>query len=318
MSGGGTTAARPSSPPTDRAGSDNRATGAALPLALLAGAGVALQAFVNGRLGDRVGSALVAALLSFLVGLAALVVLMLATGSLSRARRRWATGARPAWWHLAGGIAGAGLVTVSAYAAPRIGVALLTVGLVAGQVTGSLAVDAVGLGPLGRRPASPTRLLGAGLAIVAVVLSALGQRQQLRIVLLLLVLAAGVAVSFQQAANGRLQQVTGEAVVAATVNFAVGIVALVLALVVTRPHVATLSAPLGDWTGGLLGVVFVVVAASTVRRLGVLLLTLAAVAGQSVGALALDAVVPASGRHLTPAVVAGVVLTLVAVAIGRR
>lgn len=297
---------------------DGRAAAAALPLALVAGAAIALQAFVNGRLGGRVGSPLVAALLSFAIGLVTVLVLTVATGSLARTWRRLADGARPRWWYLIGGLCGAFLVTVSATAAPKIGVALLTVGIVAGQVSGSLAVDAIGLGPLGRRPATGTRLVGAALAVAAVVLSAVGQKSSPQVGLVLLVLLAGAAVAFQQAANGQLQRVAGESLSAATVNFLVGTAGLALAVLVAQPHVRGWSAPAVDWIGGVLGVFFVTVAAATVRRLGVLLLTLAGVAGQSVGALVIDGVVPATGRHLTPEVIAGVVLTLVAVLVGRR
>jgi len=52
-----------------------------------------------------------------------------------------------------------------------------------------------------------------------------------------------------------------------------------------------------------------------VRSLGVLGVTLALVAGQSAGALALDLVAPAPGEAVTAGTVIGVALTLVAVGI---
>ncbi|HSP36628.1 MAG TPA: DMT family transporter [Frankiaceae bacterium] len=292
----------------------------ALLLAFVAGIGVALQAYVNGKLAGEVGSTLLASLLSFAVGLLVLLALALARGALPAGWARLRQAHRVPAWYFAGGLGGAYLVTSSAGAAPKIGVALVTVALVAGQTGGSLGVDSAGLGPGGRQRATPSRLVGVGLAVAAVLLSAFGggNRGNLHLGLLLLVAVAGVGVAFQQAANGRLQQVSGDTVFAAVSNFAVGTVVLAVLLAVTSPSGTTLAASPLLYAGGLLGAGFVLTAAATVRVLGVLRLSLAAIAGQSAGALVLDAIDPAPGRHLTALTVAGVVLTFVAVAVSRR
>ena len=291
----------------------------AIPLAFLAGAGVALQAYVNGKLAGSVHSTLLASFLSFLVGLAVLLVLAAYRGTFTALRTRLRP-RRPPLWYFAGGLGGAYLVTSTAAAAPEIGVALLTVALVAGQTGGSLGVDAVGLGPGGVQPPTVPRISGVAIAVAAVLLSSLvgGGGGNLHLGLLLLVALAGVGVAFQQAANGRLQQVTGDAGAAALVNFCVGTAVLGLLLAVTRPAGTTLAAPPLYYFGGLLGAGFVLTAAATVRVLGVLRLSLVAIAGQSAGALLLDAVDPAPGRHLTWATVVGVALTILAVAVSRR
>lgn len=290
----------------------------AVPLAFLAGAGVALQAYVNGHLAGRIGSTSVAALLSFAVGLVALVALALARGTFpaARARLRAARHIRP--WYFVGGIGGAYLVSSSAAAAPQIGVSLVTVAIVAGQTFGSLGVDAAGLGPAGRQGVTAPRLAGVALAVVAVLLSAFaGGAGELKLGLLLLVAGAGVGVAVQQATNGRLQQASGDAVFAAVVNFAVGTVVLVVVFLLTVPEHLSLAAPPLLYAGGLLGAAFVLVAAATVGVLGVLRLSLVAIAGQSVGALLLDAVDPAPGRSLNVATVVGVLLTMAAVGVSR-
>jgi transporter family-2 protein len=287
-------------------------------LAFVAGAGVALQAYVNGHLAGEVGSTSVAALLSFAVGLVALVGLALTRGTFpgARARLRAARNVRP--WFFVGGLGGAYLVSSTAAAAPEIGVSLVTVAIVAGQTFGSLAVDAVGLGPAGRHRVTGPRLAGIGLAVAAVLLSAFaGGTGELKLGLLLLVAGAGIGVAVQQATNGRLQQASGDAVFAAVVNFTVGALALVVVLVVTFPNRFTLAAPPLLYAGGLLGAAFVLVAAATVGVLGVLRLSLVTIAGQSVGALLLDAVDPAPGRSLTVATVIGVLLTILAVGVSR-
>lgn len=291
----------------------------AVPLAFVAGGGVALQAYVNGRLSGEVGSTLLASLLSFVVGLVVLFGLAVWRGSIGAARARLRrTRVRP--WFFLGGLAGAYLVSSTAAAAPEIGVALVTVALVAGQTGGSLAVDAAGLGPSGRQPVTARRLAGVGLAVVAVLLSATfgGGSGSLHVPLLLLVAAAGIGVALQQASNGRLQQASGETIFAALVNFVIGTVLLAVLLVASSPSDVTLAASPLLYLGGLLGANFVLTAAATVRVLGVLRLSLVAIAGQSAGALLLDAVDPAPGRELSAATVVGVLLTIAAIGVSRR
>lgn len=291
----------------------------AIPLAFLAGVGVALQAYVNGRLSGEVGSTLFASLLSFAVGLLALLLIALPRRSVTKARQQLrAAGFRP--WYFIGGFGGAYLVSSSAAAAPTIGVALATVAIVAGQTSGSLAVDAAGLGPSGRQPVTGRRVAGVLLAIVAVVLSAVfgGGSGELHLGLLLLVGGAGVGVSVQQASNGRLQQASDSAVFAALVNFAIGTVVLAVLVLLAHPSGLTLSAPPWLYLGGLLGTNFVLTAAATVRVLGVLRLSLVAIAGQSAGALLLDGLDPAPGRSLSAATVVGVLLTIAAIGVSRR
>jgi transporter family-2 protein len=150
------------------------------------------------------------------------------------------------------------------------------------------------------------------------------------VALALLPLAAGVAVATQQALNGRVAAAAGgtgtggdeehDSVVAsvlpaATTNFVVGLVALVLAgivavLLVGPPH------PLpGAWylyLGGPFGAVFIGLGAWVVGQVGVLLLSLGAVAGQIVSALVLDLVLPSAAGTPGLSTVLGALLTLVA------
>ena len=68
----------------------------------------------------------------------------------------------------------------------------------------------------------------------------------------------------------------------------------------------------------MLGFFIVVVLAATVQTLGVLRAGLALVAGQTLGGLLLDAIAPAPGEAVTTGTVAGVALTIAAVAISGR
>jgi transporter family-2 protein len=135
-------------------------------LVLLAGGMIALQAPTNVMLSKAGGSPVLAALISFAVGTAALFVAWLASGN----RPGLAPfGALP-WYAWIGGVYGAIYVAVAAYAAPRIGLAsLITIGI-AGQIVMALWLDHVGALGLLRQPVSGTRIVGALLVVAGVVL----------------------------------------------------------------------------------------------------------------------------------------------------
>ena len=302
-----------------------RTTGAGLALvaAGVSGALVAVQQRLNGALGQALGGALLAALVSFAVGLVcvAAAVLLRPAG-----RRAWRRVHRVPLWQRLGGLGGATLVAVGAAATPRIGVALLTVGLVAGSTAGGVLVDRLGLAPGGRRPLTAERAAGAALCLVAVAVGVLGRGAgTVDPVLLSLVVLAGLLVAAQQGVNGRVRATTGDAAVATLVNFAVGTAALVVAVLLAA--VVAGQAPAPDWPGaqdahlylgGVLGAGFVAMAAVVVRVLGVLRLGLAVVAGQLLGAVLIDLLAPADGAGLRATTVVGALLTLVAVAVSGR
>ena len=301
-----------------------RASPAALAVAaaVTSGALVALQQRINGELNLALGDAVLAALVSFVTGLVAVVVVVAA-----RPASRRALGAvrDVPWWARLGGLGGASLVAVGAAAAPRIGVALLTVGIVAGQTSGGLVVDRLGLGPGGPRAVTVPRLAGAALCLLAVAISAAGDGARAASpLLLLLVVLAGFLIATQQALNGRVRAATGDAAVATLVNFVVGTAALALGVALTAA-----AGGLGarDWPGpaewylylgGPMGATFVGVAALVVRRLGVLRLGLAVTAGQLAGALLLDVALPVTDEPIALLTVLGAALTLVAVGVSGR
>jgi transporter family-2 protein len=297
-------------------------TTVALGAAVVCGALVAIQARINAGLAIDLGDALLAAVVSFLTGLVLVLAVVLTRAS---SRRAWSGVGQVPWWTRIGGLGGACLVAVGAFAAPRIGVALLTVGLVAGQTSGGLLVDRAGLGPGGRHALTLPRVAGAVLCLLAVLVSALGRGTRGASPQLLgLVVAAGFLIAAQQALNGRVRRVTGDAAVATLVNFLVGSAALVLAYLAVG---AVAGWHVGHWpdaahwwlySGGPLGATFVAVAAVIVRTLGVLRLGLAVIAGQLLGAILLDVVVPAAARGVATGTAVGAALTFVAVAVSGR
>lgn len=300
----------------------HRAAGAAL--AASGGVALAVQGRVNGQLGQQLGDGILAALISFSIGtvllLAALPILPAARAGVVRLRKSIRVGElRP--WQCLGGACGAFLVSTQGLTVPILGVAVFTVSVVAGQVVSSLPVDRAGLGPGEPQPVTVPRAVGALLAIVAVIISvsdhaAITDPGGLWWALLPAV--AGLGLSWQLALNGRVRAAADNIVVPTLVNFLVGTVALIVAAVVDV-LVRGLPAGLpGEWwlyVGGLLGMGAILTAVTAVRLTGVLLLGLASVAGQLVGAVLLDLFVPAAGDHLTVTSLIGTAVTMVAVGI---
>jgi transporter family-2 protein len=135
-------------------------------LVLLAGGMIALQAPTNVMLARAGGSPVLAALISFAVGTAALLVAWLASGN----RPGTAPFGTLPWYAWLGGVYGAIYVAIAAYAAPRIGLAsLITVGI-AGQIVMALWLDHIGALGLPREPISLVRVGGALLVVAGVVL----------------------------------------------------------------------------------------------------------------------------------------------------
>jgi bacterial/archaeal transporter family-2 protein len=280
---------------------------------VVAGALLGLQGRINGELGHRLGSAVTAALISFAIGTTCFVVIV-ATRHREAMRHLFREPGR--WWWWLGGLAGAAVVASVAEGVPQIGVALVSVCIVAGTAVGALAVDELGLGPGGRRQLSVTRVGGAATPIPAVTLGAVGDRHAaVRPLLFAALFAAGAASAWQQAANGQLRRTTSVPV-ASLVSFTGGTLAL-LAVSAARGDLQPSDWPSDVWlyVGGLLGAIYIALAAASVSRLGVLRLSLATVAGQLLGGVLLDVVWPAPGIELHITTVIGVVLTFAAVAV---
>lgn len=291
---------------------------AGIAIAVLAGALFALQARINGELGDRLDDGVAAALVSFGSGLA----LLLAFAAVSRRMRAGLRRVRAAlrtgqlrWWHLAVGVSGGYVVACQGLTVASLGVAVFTIALVGGQAASGLVVDRIGLGPAGPQAVTARRITGAALAFAAVavtVVDRFGAPSALG--LAVLPLLAGVGIAWQQAVIGQVGVAAGGAVPAALVNFAGGTAVLVVAsavLAAARGLPTSWPSELWLYTGGPLGIVYIASAAVVVRWIGVLLLGLGTVAGQLVGALLLDA---AAGR-LAVTTLAGTALALAAVAI---
>ncbi len=267
--------------------------------ATVVGALVAVQSRINAGLAERVGSGFVAAAVSFGTGLLLAALLVLARTDLRRSVASipaLVRGGGLRWWQVLGGLGGAWLVTTQGLVVVVVGVTLFTVGVVAGQVAGSLVVDRAGLSPAGRMRVTPRRGAAAVVALAAVALAGLRGEQTSLSWIILLAVSAGVGIAVQQAVNGRVAVATGQPLAATFMNFLVGFTGLAA---VTAVGVAAGAISVGPWpgewwlyAGGPIGVLFIALAAWAVRGVGVLVFGLLSIAGQLLGSIALDTLLP--------------------------
>jgi transporter family-2 protein len=129
-------------------------------LGIVSGFGLTLQIGMNSRLRTVLQNANQAALISFLVGTAALIGLLLATRTPLPSRDTLASVPVWAWF---GGLMGAFYVAISTVVASQLGTASLLGLALLGQVTMALVADPFGWMGLPEHPITLTRLAGVAL-----------------------------------------------------------------------------------------------------------------------------------------------------------
>ncbi|MDJ0336059.1 DMT family transporter [Salinibacterium sp. G-O1] len=290
--------------------------------ALLCGAGIAVQARINGQLGAELGDGYVASVISFGTGM----ILMLLILAISKPGRRGIRiihddlrAGRMPWWMVMGGASGALFVLSQGLSAGLLGIAVFTVAVVFGQTLSGLAVDRRGIGSTPPRAITTARIAGSAMMLVAVVLVVSTQfLGTVPLWLVVLPFLAGLAIPWQQAANGEVRVISGSPVTATVLNFVVG---LTLLVGVTAVHSMYAGLPALYPTnpvlylGGVIGAGFIGLGAILAPRIGVLLLALGTISGQLIVALLLDIVTPAAGHPLAWTTVVGTAITLVALAV---
>jgi transporter family-2 protein len=162
-------------------------------------------------------------------------------------------------------------------------------------------------------------VLGSLLAIGAVSFGAVaGEGAKLDVLLIVMAFAAGVGLALSAGVTGRVNATANNPATAGLINHLVGLIAIVVILLATAPgDLSRFRLPSEPWlyVGGMIGPVGVAMTAILVSSLGVLLLGLGMVAGQLIGALVLELVVPTASGGIQLASVVGIGVTLVAVAL---
>jgi transporter family-2 protein len=308
-------------------------------MAVASGLAIPVQGRINGALGARLGDGVAAAVVSFSTGLIVMVIVSLVAprGRAGLARILPALRERrfPPYYALAGGI-GAFFVFAQSFTVGLLGIALFTVATVTGQTLSGLLVDRLGIGPAGKKSVTGIRVIGCILTIAAVSwavsprfasagaaasgsAAAAGPADPAALLLpVILPVLAGFLMSFQQAMNGTATMHYGTPIAATLVNFIAGTCVLWIAWSI-KVSVAGPANPLpAEWwyyLGGPMGCVFIGLGALLVRSLGVLVTGLGMIAGQLLGSLGLDLLVPTPGTVVEAATVLGTLLTLASIVV---
>jgi transporter family-2 protein len=292
------------------------------------GALVAVQSRVNGELAVHGDTGLFPAWWTMSTGLAVLAAIVV----LNRPTRHGLRDVRVAIREgslpmatLTGGVFGGLFLITQAIAVPLVGVAVFSVGVVAGQITGSLLVDRLGISASGVRHITWNRVVASIMAVLAVGIAISDRLQSTSGAVGYAVLAflAGFVIAPQQAANGRVAVRARSPFAAAFVNFLGGFVMLTVFLSAAMLIVQTRipdpwGAPWWAYLGGVLGLSVIAGAAWVVPTLGVLVFSLLSVLGQLAGAFLLDLLVPTPGTTVGWHLLLGLGMTFAAVVVASR
>ena len=294
-------------------------------LTLFVGALTSVQSRANGQLSVDIHSALGAAVISNAIGWTILWGLLLFRRTGRKGFKTFLLAIKNRemrWWELMGGAGGAYFVALQSSAVPEIGVAIFTISLVAGQTATSLLVDKVGFSANGKQPVTWPRVFAAIMTLVAVSVAVYPElgRANFKTLTIILCLILGIVVAFQHAINSRINVITRQPIITTWLNFFVGLIFLSVALgadLARGGSIAPLPHNLWVYIGGPCGLLFVAVAATAVRRMGVLNFILFSVTGQLVGALLLDWLLPARVGALNGYLIVGTGITLASIAFSR-
>jgi len=136
-------------------------------LAIVVGMLLPIQAGVNAQLRQAIGDPVMAACVSFMVGTGALLLTLAVTRPPLPSAEAVSRVPFGGW---IGGVLGAVYVGMAVVLAPRLGAATLTAAVVAGQMLVSIALDHYGWVGFPEQPATLTRMAGAALVVVGVLL----------------------------------------------------------------------------------------------------------------------------------------------------
>jgi transporter family-2 protein len=269
-----------------------------VPLSLLAGGLLAVQAGANTQLAKATASPLAATTIQVVIAGALLLMVAAATGTVVTFSRLPGV----PWWHAIGGVATAIYVASTILLFPRLG-AVVTVGLfIAGQMLASLGLDTFGALGVPRQPVDAATMIGT-LAVLAgaaaIVFGQKGATSELstsKLGWILLALLAGAVLPVQGAINGLLRGDIGAPFVVGTISFAVATLSMAAALLLTltlsnapKPEFAGLARmPWWGWLGAFCGATYVTTVFTAIPVIGTAAAVGLTVAGQQIASLFVD------------------------------
>jgi bacterial/archaeal transporter family-2 protein len=272
----------------------------AIPLLLLVGTLLAVQAAANVQLSTATGSPFGASTLQLGIG----ATLMLAAAAVTGSIDSFALLDGVEAWHLVGGLGSAIYITSGIVLFPRLG-AVVTVGLwITGQMLASLALDGFGwFGVEAKPPGAPEALGGVAVLVgAALIVRAQAERGQLTRVLrersgwLVLGALAGAALPIQGVINAQLRSDLDAPIAVGALSFVVATAGMALLLAgslsiagVPRPRIEPLRrVPWWGWLGGLAGAIYVTAVFSSIPEIGAAATITLTVGGQQVASVFVD------------------------------
>lgn len=261
-------------------------------LGIFSGLITPVQTAVNTRLGRSIGSPLRASLVSFSVGLIAMLTLTLLLGPYPLIP---ATAANGPWWMWFAGVFGVTFLTGNVLLLPKLGSLKTVIMPVTGQIVMGLLIDTFGWFGTTAQPISPLRIAGAAITLVGFLLAVAGPNLRLRpaidrpaggsensgdseksetdgkavhvpgsatVLWSCAGIAFGMCSAVQTALLGKLGVALGSPVKASLASFVVGLISLAIVVAfVDRTYSLGDALKKGNpwwmWVGGLLGATLV-------------------------------------------------------------
>lgn len=285
---------------------------------ILAGTLSPMQSAVNGELGHWLNDGNACAVISFASGLVVMFFIIMAK---KETRQQFASipslikQKKIPLWNWFAGLCGAMVVFSEGASASALGVATFQTALISALILSGLLCDRFGIGVSEKKYFTSYRVIGAIFAVVATIFVVSPQWRSTSFILLaILPFMAGLLAGWQPAGNANVAQATGSMLVSITWNFIVGFTVLGIALLI-RIALGHVSLQLPDtwwmYLGGPLGLMSIGLMAILVRGLGLLMLGVASTAGQLLGSILIDVLVPALGNTVYFVTLVGTVFALV-------
>ena len=270
---------------------------------LAGGIGMPMQTSINAQLGKRVGSPFTAAMINFMVGWVALLIITLCWEHTLRMPFGAIADAPP--WVCFGGAFAVVFVTGNILLMPRLGGVQTVILPALGQIIMGTLIDTFGWFDSAQRAMSPLRILGVALVVFGVIVVITfksggfkevvkGPSRQVKNVWLwrLFGIVVGMFMASQTAVNSHLGVVVDSRLFAAVVNFTVGLCLLIIlhfVLIKTKkPGVKEGRMPAWFLAGGLFGDLFVVGNIITAQTVGTGMAVVILLTGLMIGGLLVD------------------------------
>lgn len=284
---------------------------------ILAGMLSPMQSAVNGQLGHYLQDGNASAVVSFASGLVVMFFIIIVNrGNRKRfiAIPRLIGQRKISFWNWLAGLCGAMVVFSEGASASYLGVATFQTVLIAAMLLSGLLCDRFAIGMDEKKYFTFYRIMGALLAVVATIFVVLPQWQSPHLLLLaVLPFLAGLLAGWQPAGNLKVAQATDSMLVSITWNFITGFIVLTIALII-RIAMGHVQLHLPDvwwmYLGGPLGLLSIAVMALLVRGLGLLMLGVASTAGQLLGSVLIDWLLPSLGNTVYLLTIIGTLFAL--------